>query len=183
MIHLGLIISLLALDFPGYAIGGLAVGEPVKAMYEIVDYTSDIMPYEKPRYLMGVGRPENILEAVLRGIDMFDCVMPTRNARNAYLFTQAGVLSMRNSVYKDDFNPVDSGCECYTCKNYSRAYLRHLFISKEILALELASIHNLYFYLNLMKEARKKIIDNSFKIWKEEVIKNLSINKNSLQED
>jgi queuine tRNA-ribosyltransferase len=175
--------ELIDLDFDGYAIGGLAVGEPIETMYELVEYTSDIMPFEKPRYLMGVGRPENILEAIERGIDMFDCVMPTRNARNAYLFTQSGVLSMRNSIYKEDFNPVDSGCECYTCKNYSRAYLRHLFISKEILALELASIHNLYFYINLMKEAREKIIDCSFKIWKDEIIKNLSININSLQED
>ena len=175
--------ELIYLDFDGYAIGGLAVGEPVETMYETVDYTTDILPADKPRYLMGVGRPENILEAIGRGVDMFDCVMPTRNARNAYLFTNAGVLSMRNAIYKDDFNPVDYGCECYTCKNYSRAYLRHLYISKEILALELGSIHNLYFYLNLMKEARKKIIDNNFKVWKEEIVKNISINVNSLQED
>ena len=175
--------ELIYLDFDGYAIGGLAVGEPVETMYETVDYTTDILPADKPRYLMGVGRPENILEAIGRGVDMFDCVMPTRNARNAYLFTNAGVLSMRNAIYKDDFNPVDYGCECYTCKNYSRAYLRHLYISKEILALELGSIHNLYFYLNLMKEARKKIIDNNYKVWKEEIVKNISINVNSLQED
>jgi queuine tRNA-ribosyltransferase len=175
--------DLINLDFDGYAIGGLAVGEPVETMYDIVDFTTDLIAAEKPRYLMGVGRPENILEAIERGIDMFDCVMPTRNARNAYLFTNAGVLSMRNAIYKDDFNPVDYECECYACKNYSRAYLRHLFVSKEILAMELASIHNLYFYLNLMKEARKRIIENSFKVWKEEIIKNLSININSLQED
>ena len=175
--------ELIYLDFDGYAIGGLAVGEPVETMYETVDYTTDILPADKPRYLMGVGRPENILEAIGKGVDMFDCVMPTRNARNAYLFTNAGVLSMRNAIYKDDFNPVDYGCECYTCKNYSRAYLRHLYISKEILALELGSIHNLYFYLNLMKEARKKIIDNNYKVWKEEIVKNISINVNSLQED
>jgi queuine tRNA-ribosyltransferase len=175
--------DLINLDLDGYAVGGLAVGEPVEMMYEIVDYTTDIIPEEKPRYLMGVGRPENILEAIERGVDMFDCVMPTRNARNAYLFTNSGVLSMRNAVYKYDFNPVDQECDCYTCKNYSRSYIRHLFISKEILALELASIHNLYFYLNLMKEARKRIIDNSFKVWKENIIKNLSININSLQED
>jgi queuine tRNA-ribosyltransferase len=175
--------DLINLDFDGYAIGGLAVGEPVETMYDIVTFTTDFIAEEKPRYLMGVGRPENILEAIERGIDMCDCVMPTRNARNAYLFTNTGVLSMRNAIYKDDFNPVDYECECYTCRNYSRAYLRHLFISKEILAMELASIHNLFFYLNLIKEARKRIIDNSFKVWKEEIIKNLSININSLQED
>jgi queuine tRNA-ribosyltransferase len=175
--------DLIDLDLDGYSIGGLAVGEPVEMMYETVDYTTDIIPEEKPRYLMGVGRPENILEAIERGVDMFDCVMPTRNARNAYLFTNSGVLSMRNAFFKYDFNPVDQQCECYTCKNYSRSYIRHLFISKEILALELASIHNLYFYFNLMKEARKRIINNSFKVWKENIIKNLSININSLQED
>jgi queuine tRNA-ribosyltransferase len=171
------------LEFDGYAIGGLAVGEPVDTMYDIVDFTTDFMPEKKLRYLMGVGRPENILEAIERGIDMFDCVMPTRNARNAYLFTWSGILSMRNAIYKDDFNPVDNRCECYTCKNYTRAYIRHLFISKEILALELASIHNLYFYLKLISEAREKINDGSFKEWKEKLIKNLSLNINSIKED
>jgi queuine tRNA-ribosyltransferase len=175
--------DLVKLNFDGYAIGGLAVGEPIETMYEIIDFTTDLMPEEKPRYLMGVGRPENILEAVERGIDMFDCVMPTRNARNAYLFSRSGILSMRNAVYKDDFNPVDNECECYTCRNYSRAYIRHLFISKEILALELASIHNLYFYINLIKDARRRIIDNSFKFWEKDIIKNLSINLNSFKEE
>ena len=165
------------LNFDGYAIGGLAVGEPMDQMYELVDFTTDFMPEEKPRYLMGVGRPENILEAIERGIDMFDCVMPTRNARNAYLFTSAGTLSMRNAAYKNDFNKIDENCECYTCKNYSRAYLRHLFISKEILALELASIHNLHFYLDLVRTARKKIIRGEFKTWKEEIINKISINE------
>ncbi|HVO73533.1 MAG TPA: tRNA guanosine(34) transglycosylase Tgt, partial [Ignavibacteriaceae bacterium] len=150
------------LDFDGYAIGGLAVGEPVETMYDITDFTTDFMPDNKPKYLMGVGRPENILEAVERGIDMFDCVMPTRNGRNSYLFTSAGILAMRNAKYKDDFNPVDPECSCYTCSNFTRAYLRHLFTAGEILALELASIHNLSFYVNLLKKAREKIIEGNF---------------------
>ncbi|MDO8549970.1 MAG: tRNA guanosine(34) transglycosylase Tgt, partial [Ignavibacteria bacterium] len=134
--------DLIKLDFDGYAIGGLAVGEPVEIMYDMVDFTTSLMPENKPRYLMGVGRPENLLEAIERGIDMFDCVMPTRNGRNAYLFTSGGVLSMRNAKYKDDFSSIDENCNCYTCTNFSKAYLRHLFIAGEILALELASIHN-----------------------------------------
>ncbi len=166
--------DLLDLNFDGYAVGGLAVGEPVEKMYEIVDFTTDFMPENKVRYLMGVGRPENILEAIERGIDMFDCVMPTRNARNSYLFTSEGVLAMRNSKYKDDFNSIDKNCECYTCSNFSRAYLRHLFIAKEIVALELASIHNLHFYLKLVKEARKKIIQGSFLDWKSNIIEKIN---------
>lgn len=158
--------DLMALDFDGHSIGGLAVGEPAEKMYEIVDFVTDILPGNKPRYLMGVGRPENILEAIERGVDMFDCVMPTRNARNANLFTSNGILSMRNNKHKDDFSPVDENCDCYTCLNYSKAYLRHLFISKEILAYELATIHNLHFYLNLVTEARQKIIEGCFKEWK-----------------
>ena len=165
------------LDFNGYAIGGLAVGEPMEQMYEMVSFTTDFMPENKPRYLMGVGRPENILEAIERGIDMFDCVMPTRNARNAYLFTSNGTLSMRNNSYKNDFNKIDEKCECYTCSNYSRAYLRHLFIAKEILALELATIHNLYFYLELVKTAREKILNGEFVTWKKEIINKISINE------
>ena len=171
------------LDFNGYAIGGLAVGEPTETMYDIVEFTSDFMPIDKPRYLMGVGRPENLLEAIERGIDMFDCVMPTRNARNAYLFTYNGILSIRNARYKDDFAPVDDTCECYACKNYSRAYIRHLFIAKEILALELASIHNLFFYLNLMRMARTKIINGNFSEWKSKIISKLSVNLNNNPED
>ena len=164
------------LDFDGYAIGGLAVGEPVDIMYEMVDYTTSLMPENKPRYLMGVGRPENLLEAVERGVDMFDCVMPTRNGRNAYLFTSKGILSMRNAKYKDDFSEIDKQCDCYTCKNFSKAYLRHLFIAGEILALELASIHNLNFYLSLMRTAREKIIEGRFSEWKKEILKSVSLN-------
>lgn len=175
--------DLIKLDFDGYAIGGLAVGEPAGDMYNITDFTTDIMPEDKPRYLMGVGRPENILESIERGVDMFDCVMPTRNARNAYLFTSQGILTIRNAVYKNDFTPVDKNCGCYTCSSFTRAYLRHLFIAKEILAYELATIHNLTFYLNLVREARKRIIDNSFVNWKQEIIKKISININSHQEE
>ena len=166
--------DLLKLDFDSYAIGGLAVGEPMEQMYELVDFTTDFMPDDRPRYLMGVGKPENILESIARGIDMFDCVMPTRNARNANVFTWNGNLSMRNAKYKDDFKPLDEKCNCYTCRNYSRAYLRHLFIAEEILALELASIHNLYFYLQLVTQARIHIIDGDFLDWKNIIVKEIS---------
>jgi queuine tRNA-ribosyltransferase len=152
-------------------------------MYELIDFTTDFMPENRPRYLMGVGRPENILEAIDRGVDMFDCVMPTRNARNANLFTSSGVLSMRNAKYKDDFSEIDSNCTCYTCTNYSRAYLRHLFIAGEILALELASIHNLHFYLDLVREARKMILEGNFRKWKVEKIKQISFNINNHLEE
>ena len=174
--------DLVNLNCDGYAIGGLAVGEPTETMYELVDFTTDFMPVDKPRYLMGVGRPENILEAIARGIDMFDCVMPTRNARNAYLFTSNGIVSMRNAAYKDDMDPLDKECDCYTCKNFSKAYLRHLFNSKEVLALELATIHNLTFYLNLVREARKRIVDGSFIEWKNIISKTISINVQSIEE-
>lgn len=170
--------DLVNLDFDGYAIGGLAVGEPIKEMYELTDFTTDFMPKNKPRYLMGVGRPENLLESIERGIDMFDCVMPTRNARHAILFTWNGVISVRNSTYKNDFAKVDEDCNCYTCTNYSRAYLRHLFVAGEILALELASIHNLHFYLELMKTARGKIKEGIFVDWKSEIVNKISIKNN-----
>jgi queuine tRNA-ribosyltransferase len=166
------------LEFDGYAIGGLAVGEPAEVMYDITNFTTDLMPEDKPRYLMGVGRPDNILESIDRGIDMFDCVMPTRNARHAVLFTSEGVLTLTNAKFKDDFNKVDEKCDCHTCKNYSRAYLRHLFNAGELLALELASIHNLHFYISLVNEARKRIIDGSFSEWKNKTIEKISIKNN-----
>jgi queuine tRNA-ribosyltransferase len=175
--------DLTIIDFSGYSIGGLAVGEPADVMYDTVDFCTDMLPENKPRYLMGVGRPENILEAIGRGVDMFDCVMPTRNARNSYLFTWNGILSMRNNRYKDEFVPLDDECSCYTCTNYTRAYLRHLFTAKEILALELASIHNLHFYLDLTTKAREAVLGGNFNLWKNEVINKLSINVNSYQED
>lgn len=174
--------DLLQNNFDGYAIGGLAVGEPTEMMYDITNFTTDFMPEDKPRYLMGVGRPENILESIDRGIDMFDCVMPTRNARHGVLFTNSGVLTLTNAKFKDDFDKVDENCNCYTCQNYSRAYLRHLFNSGELLALQLASIHNLHFYISLMSEARKRILERSFKEWKNKTMKKISI-KNNLREN
>lgn len=167
--------DLLEVGFDSYAIGGLAVGEPVEQMYDIVDFLTDLMPVDMPRYLMGVGRPENLLESISLGVDMFDCVMPTRNARNAYVFTWNGTLSMRNAKYKKDFKPLDENCDCYTCRNYSRAYLRHLFVADEILALELASIHNLYFYLDLVSKSREQIKLGNFNNWKKSIIKQISI--------
>ena len=167
------------IEFDGYAIGGLAVGEPAEVMYDITDFTTDLMPGNKPRYLMGVGRPENILESIERGIDIFDCVMPTRNARHGVLFTSQGVLTLTNAKFREDFEKVDENCDCYTCKSYSRAYLRHLFNAGELLALELASIHNLHFYISLVSEARKRILDGSFKVWKNKTIEKISIKNNS----
>lgn len=175
--------NLIKIGFDGYAIGGLAVGEPMDTMYQMVNFTTGFMPEDKPRYLMGVGRPENILEAISLGIDMFDCVMPTRNARNAYLFTSQGIVSMRNAAYKDDYTRLDPNCNCYTCSQFSRAYLRHLFNAREILALELATIHNLTFYLNLIREARSRIIDGTFIEWKNSYSKIISVNVQSTSEE
>jgi queuine tRNA-ribosyltransferase len=167
--------DLIKLDFDGYAIGGLAVGEPTEEMYEMTDFTTDLMPEDKIRYLMGVGRPENILESIERGIDIFDCVMPTRNARHAIVFTWNGVYSLRNSKYKDDSKKIDNNCDCYTCTNYSKAYIKHLFNAGELLALELASIHNLHFYLELVAEARQQIIKGNFGEWKNKTVNKISI--------
>lgn len=151
-----------ALDLPGYAIGGLSVGEPNEIMYEVLDYLTPLMPKNKPRYLMGVGAPDNIVEGVMRGVDMFDCVLPTRIARNGTVMTKGGKLVVRNAVYARDFRPLDAECNCYTCRNYTRAYLRHLLKANEILGLRLMSIHNLYFLLTLVKEIRESILDNRF---------------------
>jgi len=167
--------SLIEMEFDGYAIGGLAVGEPVEEMYRITEFTEKLLPIDKPRYLMGIGLPENILESIDRGMDMFDCVIPTRNGRNGMLFTRDGTINMRNAQYKTDFMPVDAECDCYTCRTFTRSYLRHLFVSKEILALQLASIHNLSFFLWLAKEARKNIIAKSFKEWKTMMLARLQV--------
>ncbi len=163
--------ALSAMDFDGYAIGGLAVGEPVEDMYRTVERTEPFLPSLKPRYLMGVGLPENILEAIERGIDMFDCVIPTRNGRNGMLYTNNGTLNIRNAQYKADFTPIDSECPCYTCRTFTRAYLRHLFSNKEILGLQLASIHNLAFFLYLTKNARTAILDQRYSTWKSEMLR------------
>jgi queuine tRNA-ribosyltransferase len=162
--------SLVAMDFDGYAIGGLAVGEPAETMYDIVTMTEPHLPANKPRYLMGVGTPENLLESIERGIDMFDCVMPTRNGRNALLFTRHGKMNMRNAQYKSDFTPVDAECSCYACRNFTRAYLRHLVIAKEIFALQLATIHNITYYLSLMREARSAILEGRYASWKQAML-------------
>jgi queuine tRNA-ribosyltransferase len=171
--------ELIKLDFDGYAIGGLAVGEPVDVMYQITEFTALLLPVNKPRYLMGVGTPENIIESISRGIDMFDCVIPTRNGRNATLYTRKGKFSIKNAIYKEDFSPVDPECDCYTCRSFTRAYLRHLFNADEILALQLASIHNLAFYLWLTREARRHIIEGDFALWKDELLARMHNDKTS----
>ena len=157
----------------GNAIGGLSVGEPEEIMYEITDIVTDILPKEKPRYLMGVGTPWNILESIGNGIDMMDCVMPTRNARNAMLFTWQGVMNMKNLKWKDDFSPLDEFGTSFVDREYSKAYVRHLFVSKEYLAKQIASIHNLAFYLDLVKVAREHILTGDFYEWKAQVIPQL----------
>ena len=155
-------------DFDGFAIGGLSVGEPNEQMYETVEWTTQFMPKDKPRYLMGVGTPEDLIENIERGVDMFDCVMPTRNARNGTLFTSFGKLNIKKAEFKDDVNPIDNECSCYTCKNFSRAYLNHLFRAAEITYFRLASIHNIHYYLNLMKQAREAILADNWSEFKKE---------------
>lgn len=154
----------------GNAIGGLAVGEPTEVMYEMIEVVNAILPKEKPRYLMGVGTPINLLEAIERGVDMFDCVMPTRNGRNAMLFTKHGIMNMRNKKWEMDFEPIDAEGDSYVDTAYSRTYLHHLFKAKELLALQIASIHNLAFYLWLVGEARKHIICGDFSVWKSKMV-------------
>ncbi|MDR0575236.1 MAG: tRNA guanosine(34) transglycosylase Tgt [Tannerella sp.] len=158
----------------GYAIGGLAVGEPTGKMYEMVEIVNEILPEDKPRYLMGVGTPANLLEAIERGVDMFDCIMPTRNGRNGQLFTVNGVMNMRNRKWADDFSPIDENEYSYVDILYSKAYLHHLFKAGELLALQIASIHNLAFYLWLVKEARRHIAAGDFSLWKKNMIPNLN---------
>lgn len=158
----------------GNAIGGLSVGEPHELMYEMTDVVCNILPADKPRYLMGVGTPENILECIALGVDMFDCVMPTRNARNGMLFTTQGIVNIRNEKWKDDLSPIDAELGGYASTFYSKAYLRHLIINKEILGAQIATIHNLTFYLWLVKEARKQILNGTFGEWKNVMVKKVS---------
>ncbi|MCK4920343.1 MAG: tRNA guanosine(34) transglycosylase Tgt [Bacteroidales bacterium] len=158
----------------GNAIGGLSVGEPAEEMYAMTDIVTDILPESKPRYLMGVGTPVNILEAIALGVDMFDCVMPTRNGRNGMLFTSEGIINIRNSKWKEDFSPIDKVVNSFVDEQYSKAYLRHLIISNEMLGAQIASIHNLAFYLWLVKMAREKIISGEFNIWKNQMVKELA---------
>ncbi|PLY06501.1 MAG: tRNA guanosine(34) transglycosylase Tgt [Arcobacter sp.] len=158
-------------DFDGYAIGGLSVGEPNADMYETVEWTTDFMPKDKPRYLMGVGTPEDLIENIERGVDMFDCVMPTRNARNGTLFTSFGRLNIRGAKFKEDSKPIDEECDCYTCKNFSRAYLNHLYRAGEMTYFRLGSMHNIHYYLNLMKQARNAILEDKWIEFKTEFYK------------
>lgn len=148
--------------FDGYSIGGLSVGEPIPLMYEMVSVCTEKLPADRPRYLMGVGTPEDIVECIDRGVDMFDCVMPTRHARNGYLFTSSGDINIENARFANDPDPIDSECSCYACNNYSRAYLRHLFQAREILASRLATIHNLQFYIDLIERSRSALVENKY---------------------
>lgn len=164
--------SLTDIGFHGYAIGGLSVGEPKEDMLRILAHTAPRMPCDKPRYLMGVGTPEDLVEAVGQGIDMFDCVMPTRNARNGSLFTRRGDVRLRNARYRDDENPIEPGCACYCCRNFSRAYVHHLQRIDEMLGAQLATIHNLHFYLDLMAQMREAITLGQFQRWRSEFLSN-----------
>ena len=161
------------IDFSGYAIGGLSVGEPVEVMLEMADLTLPKLPAIKPRYIMGVGTPENLIELVALGADMFDCVLPTRNARNGQMFTNSGTINISNSRYKDETDPLDPDCRCYTCRNYSRAYLRHLYLARELLAYRLNTIHNIHFYINFIKGMRKAILADEFENFRKEFYRRL----------
>lgn len=169
--------DLVSMGFPGYAIGGLSVGEPPEIMNEMLEETVPFLPEDKPRYLMGVGSPDYLIEGVIRGIDMFDCVLPTRIARNGTVFTKKGKLVVRNAKYKYDFTPLDPQCDCYTCRTFSKAYIRHLFNVNEILGLRLTTIHNLYYLLNLMKEIRTAIKEDCLLDLRKEFYSNYSNNE------
>ncbi len=155
--------EIVGLDFDGYAIGGVAVGEPQDLIHEVTEYTASALPQNKARYLMGVGTPLDMLDAISEGVDLFDCVVPTRNGRNGQAFTWSGELQLRNAPFKEDFAPVDKKCACYTCRNHTRAYIRHLFNTDEILGLRLVSLHNIYFYVKLIETSRKAIKEDRFK--------------------
>lgn len=160
------------LPFEGFAIGGLSVGEPIPAMYDTVEFTTPMMPVDKPRYLMGVGKPDDLIECIARGIDMFDCVIPTRNARNGQCFTSQGTIVIRNAMYAQDLRPLDERCGCYTCQNYTRSYLRHLYKAQEILAAQLCTIHNLHYFLHLVGGAREAILAGRFQEFRKEYYDN-----------
>ncbi|MBI3253042.1 MAG: tRNA guanosine(34) transglycosylase Tgt, partial [Candidatus Omnitrophica bacterium] len=166
--------TLVDMDFPGYAIGGLSVGEPTGLLYETLGATVPLLPENKPRYLMGVGLVEDLFEAVSRGVDMFDCVVPTRNGRNATVFTRAGRLLLRGASYIRDFRPIDGECPCYACRTYSRAYIRHLFNAEEYLAGRLASLHNLTFFIQLLESMRRAIEENRFSGFRREFERNFN---------
>jgi queuine tRNA-ribosyltransferase len=159
-------LRLVDMDFPGYGIGGLSVGEPKEAMYDLTELCCSLLPANKPRYLMGVGKPEDLLEGVERGVDMFDCIMPTRNGRNGTAFTSRGQIVIKNAKFREQFGPLDEECDCYTCRTFSRAYLRHLFQAEELLVLRLISLHNVAFYLRLMEQVRSAIRQGQFRTFK-----------------
>lgn len=169
--------DLVALDFPGYAIGGLSVGEPKDIMNRVLEYTTPLLPADKPRYLMGVGSPDSLIDGAIRGVDMFDCVLPTRIARNGTLMTSEGRLVVRNAKYKDDFGPLDKNCDCYACKNYSRAYIHHLIRTEETFGIRLTTHHNLHFLLNLMEQVRDAIRNDRLGDFREEFFESYGFNK------
>ncbi|MBB5149117.1 MULTISPECIES: tRNA guanosine(34) transglycosylase Tgt [Ureibacillus] len=169
--------ALIELDFPGYAVGGLSVGEPKDVMYRVLEFTTPLLPENKPRYLMGVGSPDALIEGAIRGIDMFDCVLPTRIARNGTLMTSQGRLVIKNAQYAKDFGPLDPNCDCYTCKNYSRAYIRHLIRTGEIFGLRLTTYHNLYFLLRLMEQVRQAIREDRLLDFRNEFFEQYGFNK------
>lgn len=169
--------DLTSLDFPGYAIGGLSVGEPKDIMNRVLEFTTPLLPADKPRYLMGVGSPDSLIDGAIRGIDMFDCVLPTRIARNGTLMTSNGRVVIKNAKYERDFGPIDEKCDCHTCKNYSRAYIRHLIKCNETFGLRLASYHNLYFLLNLMEQVRDAIRNDRLGDFREEFFEQYGFNK------
>lgn len=150
------------MDFDGFSIGGLSVGESKHEMYDLLDYTADLLPKDKPRYLMGVGTPLDIVTGIHDGIDMFDCVLPTRNARNGTLYTSQGKINIKRQEFAEDDSPLDPACDCYTCRTFSRAYLRHLYVSQELLSFRLNSIHNLTYFLNLVRGARRAILEGTY---------------------
>jgi len=169
---------IIEIGFDGYAIGGVSVGEPANLIYNTVEMSAGLLPAGQPRYLMGVGLPQDIIEAVGSGMDMFDCVVPTRYGRNGTAFTSSGKLTVRNAAYAQDFCPLDVQCNCYCCKNFSRAYLRHLFNTEEILGLRLLSLHNVHFYLELMRKIRQAISENKFNEFKEDFLNSYNGNNN-----
>jgi queuine tRNA-ribosyltransferase len=175
--------SLREIDFPGYGIGGLSVGEPKEIMYEVLEYTTPLLPKDKPRYLMGVGSPDDLFEGVQRGVDMFDCVLPTRIARNGTVFTHQGKVVLKNAKYQADFLPLDPDCDCKVCRTFSRAYLRHLLKSDEVLGIRLTSYHNLYFLIELMRKIRISIEDDCFLSYKRDFYYRYGYNENSARED
>ncbi|KAA6454642.1 MULTISPECIES: tRNA guanosine(34) transglycosylase Tgt [Bacillus] len=169
--------DLISLDFPGYAIGGLSVGEPKDVMNRVLEFTTPLLPKDKPRYLMGVGSPDALIDGALRGVDMFDCVLPTRIARNGTVFTAEGRLNMKNAKFERDFRPIDEECDCHTCKNYSRAYIRHLIRCNETFGIRLTTYHNLHFLLNLMEQVRQAIREDRLGDFREEFFERYGYNK------